>query len=101
MTIAMEPEALRRGLADIAAAAEALAAARARSAQRVDDLLAGWRGEAAESFAAAYDAWAAAAGDVGAELEALRVGVTGARTALTETDDVTATGVSHLAGRLG
>lgn len=101
MTIVMGTAAAARGLADIAAATQELDAARAAAAQRVEHLRARWHGQAAESFAAAHEAWAAAAGEVRAQLESLRDGVAHAQATLADLDTSTASGLAHLAARLG
>lgn len=101
MTIVLEAGAVRRGLADIAAAGEVLDEARTTATRQVDDLMTRWHGEAAESFAAAYAAWAGAADDLGARLATLHSGIAAARAALGSSDDATAAGVAVIAGRLG
>ena len=101
MTIGMQTDAMRRGLADVAAATEALDAAQAGATRRVEELLLGWRGEAADSYAAAYDAWAAAARRARADLEQLHAGLGSARAALSGVDTGTVGAVAHLEARLG
>ena len=101
MTILMETEAIHRGLVDVSLAEDALDSARVRATQRVDALLDGWRGDAAESFAAAYTQWAAAARAVLDELGDLRAGIAGARAAMGDSDSSTACRVARIADRLG
>lgn len=97
----MRTEAVERGLADITAATEVLDTARATTARRVEELLVGWRGDAATSFATAYDAWASAAGEVRTLLESLRCDVVQARGLLAEVDETVRADVAHLDERLG
>lgn len=101
MTILLEDAAISRGLADLADAADVLDSARLAATRRVEDLMARWQGDAAESFAAAYDSWASAAAEVRVRLEALRDGVAGTRTVLDAADGSIASGVGRIAERLG
>lgn len=101
MTIGLDHARMTAGADALAARAEEMAAARAGTAAAVTRLLAGWRGPAAERFAALWEDWSRGADDV---ITSLRGGVAALRLAhhdLGDADDAAGARHDRLAGRLG
>jgi WXG100 family type VII secretion target len=72
MTIEVQHEAFRRGIADVHHATDRLDQEERRIDARVSGFLsAGWTGVAADSFVEAWDEWKAAADDVREGLQAM------------------------------
>lgn len=101
MTIKMDQTTLGAGADALAERAADLARAREEVAGAVEAMLAGWRGPAADRFAALWEEWRAAADEVVGSLDGGVAALRLARQDLVAADD--ASGVRHqrLAGRLG
>lgn len=102
MEIALGYDAFRTAVEQLRDAATELEDQRTALAREVDGLLdAGWRGEAASSFAEAWDDWVSGADDVVGALTSLASAVAAAGRSLSRADERTGTTVDQLRGRLG
>ena len=101
MNIRLDPAHLSIGADAIEARAADMATRRARIEASVDDLLAGWHGDAAHRFAGLWEEWRAGADGVIAGLAASAGALRTARDDVSLADASSSGTHDRLAGRLG
>jgi WXG100 family type VII secretion target len=101
MTIEVQHEAFRRGIADVRAATERLDTDERRIDTRVSGFLqSGWTGVAADSFVAAWEEWKHAADDVRDGLDAMGQLLDAAHRDLTVQDETSQAALDALSTRI-
>jgi len=86
-TIAVVHEAFHAALADTWGAADLLEETTSTAVRRLDGLLAGWRGPAADAFAAAFAQWHAGATDALVHLRGMAAAIDDSRRLVTVADE--------------